>query len=560
MDDRHYREELAALRSLAREFGTAHPDCAALLAAEATDPDVERLLEGTAFLCARMRQRLDDEFPALAHDLLDLLWQRHLLPHPSCTLLRFTPLPHAREAVTVPEGAVVESDPIDGTRCRFVTSAATRTVPLTGGSCAWHPDGIRAAFTVPEGADMPSLLGAPLRLHLLGDPAAARWMRWRLATGLRGVTVRRDGHCAMLPASALRLAGTDELESLLPGEPGPRRLRLISELVAFPAKFLAIDLVGLDRLDLLAGAVSFELVLELAPCTEAPPPGLVELAAGCVPAVNVFAAESEPIMVDSAIDRIPLRAHGDPRHLEVFDVQAVEASLRDGREPRRFVPAHRRLAGEQAPGWRVRREPRCDGDGGDAWLLLDGIDAIDDASPIVISSMLRCTNRSLPTRVAAADIRHLGSGCPAGVRVTCVVGPTRPQAAPASSAWHGLATEHLALHAGPVADAGALRRMLALAGRGDPSAAARWIAAIDGLRVKDTMRWLDGLPVRGAETTLTFADAPGIATADLHLLASVLDVALADASGLNRFHRLRIELANGGGWRHGDRLGAVGLA
>ena len=76
MFQRYYQDELSYLRELGREFAAAHPALAHSLAEEGADPDVERLLEGFAFLGAQIRQKLDDEFPELTHSLLEMLYPR----------------------------------------------------------------------------------------------------------------------------------------------------------------------------------------------------------------------------------------------------------------------------------------------------------------------------------------------------------------------------------------------------------------------------------------------------------------------------------------------------
>ena len=64
----YYDRELNAIRRLAAEFAIAHPKIAGRLRLSpdsADDPHVARLLEGIAFLAARVHHRLDDEFPEL---------------------------------------------------------------------------------------------------------------------------------------------------------------------------------------------------------------------------------------------------------------------------------------------------------------------------------------------------------------------------------------------------------------------------------------------------------------------------------------------------------------
>ena len=82
----HYQNELAQLRRLANEFAQTNPALAPLLGIDsASDPDVERLLEGVAFLTGMVRQRLDDEFPEFIQELAQLLYPHYLQPLPCMT-------------------------------------------------------------------------------------------------------------------------------------------------------------------------------------------------------------------------------------------------------------------------------------------------------------------------------------------------------------------------------------------------------------------------------------------------------------------------------------------
>ncbi|MCA9423339.1 MAG: type VI secretion system baseplate subunit TssF, partial [Nitrospira sp.] len=75
---KYYEDELAYLREMGREFSNANPDLARYLGAPGGDPDVERFLEGVAFLTSKVRAKLDDEFPELTHGLMGMLWPHYL--------------------------------------------------------------------------------------------------------------------------------------------------------------------------------------------------------------------------------------------------------------------------------------------------------------------------------------------------------------------------------------------------------------------------------------------------------------------------------------------------
>lgn len=110
----YYQSELTALRRLGRRFAERNPALAPFLGQNGRDPDVERLLEGFAFLTGRLRQKLDDELPELTHSLMHLLWPNYMRALPSFSMLQFEPLPQAGPAQRVPRETPVESRPVDG--------------------------------------------------------------------------------------------------------------------------------------------------------------------------------------------------------------------------------------------------------------------------------------------------------------------------------------------------------------------------------------------------------------------------------------------------------------
>ena len=120
---KYYLAELGFLREMGREFAAAYPEVAHMLAEEGADPDVERLLEGVAFLTGQIRQKLDDEFPEIVHTLTDLLVPEYLRPIPASSILQFTPLPNLlRERQRIARGTEVASVPVEGTGMGFSKS------------------------------------------------------------------------------------------------------------------------------------------------------------------------------------------------------------------------------------------------------------------------------------------------------------------------------------------------------------------------------------------------------------------------------------------------------
>ena len=82
----YYRTNLEHLRELSAEFARQNPKIASRLDMsqhETRDPFVERLLEGAAFLSARVEQKFDDGYPLFLQSLLQKLCPLMAVPLPS---------------------------------------------------------------------------------------------------------------------------------------------------------------------------------------------------------------------------------------------------------------------------------------------------------------------------------------------------------------------------------------------------------------------------------------------------------------------------------------------
>ena len=90
----YYNRELAYVREQGAEFATLFPKVAARLGMrdfEVSDPYVERLLEGFAFMSARIQLKMDAEFPHFSQRLLDLVYPGYLAPTPAMGIALFEP-------------------------------------------------------------------------------------------------------------------------------------------------------------------------------------------------------------------------------------------------------------------------------------------------------------------------------------------------------------------------------------------------------------------------------------------------------------------------------------
>src|SRR5208283_2706799 len=133
MDERllaYYNSELRHVREMAGEFAREFPKIAGRLALDkdakdiCPDPYVERLIEGFAWLAARVHLKMDAEFPRFTQSLLEMVYPHYLCPVPSMTVVRFDPEPTESAlaaGVPVPRGTLLRGNVGKGslTACTF---------------------------------------------------------------------------------------------------------------------------------------------------------------------------------------------------------------------------------------------------------------------------------------------------------------------------------------------------------------------------------------------------------------------------------------------------------
>ena len=91
---KYFNTELYYLREAAAKFAEKNPQIAQQLSLEGftcSDPYIERLLEGFAYLAARVHYELDSEFDKFTQILLNNIYPDYLMPFPSASIVNFKP-------------------------------------------------------------------------------------------------------------------------------------------------------------------------------------------------------------------------------------------------------------------------------------------------------------------------------------------------------------------------------------------------------------------------------------------------------------------------------------
>ena len=579
----YYDRELVAIRQLAAEFAESHPKIAGRLrlsAGSVDDPHVERLLEGVAFLAARVHHRLDDDFPELTDALLGVLYPHYLAPTPSCAIARFTCQPDLLAPLRLPSGRELDSEPVRGESCRFRTAYPVTLWPI-------EIENVRLSGLPLAAPDNPRAAGAAavLRISLVCVRSATTFTE--LGVDSVRVFLRASGNVALrlyelLCANAISVALADSAVDPTPVILGPETIqpigfapdegllpwparsfsgfRLLTEYFAFPEKFLFLEFKGLDAKTLLASGNRLEIFVYLnraVPELErAIDKGVLVL--GCTPILNLFAQACEPIALSHT--EVEYRIIPDvrrPASLEVWSIERVRETRPDGTH-RPWRPFYRlterdREAGASAGHYHAAR--RDSGPLGGTEMYLTPYDPEFDAqapADSVLSVDATCLNRDLPGELpfgGGHPTLHLVEGSTAIAHVACLTAPTRTLRTPVRERGFWRLVSHLSLgHLSVVGGddgAAALREILRLYDLRDLPETRSAIAGLAGVAATPGTARVPGSRLgafcRGLDVTLEFEQQAWQASG-LYLLASVLDRFLALHATVNSFVRTRVVL------------------
>ncbi|MCI3909422.1 type VI secretion system baseplate subunit TssF [Pseudomonas viridiflava] len=585
----YYQDELAALRHLGRRFSERNPALAPFLGQSGRDPDVERLLEGFAFLTGRLRQKLDDELPELTHSLMSLLWPNYLRPLPSVSMLQFEPLLRSGPAVLVERSTPVESDPVGEHICRFRTCFATEVLPLELKDLCHSPtsDGatLKLSFVMSCEGHMGELELKRLRLHLAGDRHVSRSLYLGLMRKLEGITLSlldADGHALEdgrgntiefnIPVSEVQAVGFAEEEALIPYPFNTfRGYRYLQEYFFFQDKFMFVDVMGLGVLGALPDPVlkrahGIQLALKIKGAEiQRLRPTLDNVKLYCTPIVNLFNQDALPILVDAKRDDyLLIPSRDDLDSCAVYSVDRVTGwqSGGLGYQDYALFESFEHDSGQGSkkgrPFYSARQRPSMQYDGLDTYLSFDHRSA---EYPETVSVELTCTNHDLPLQINAGGICRSCDGTPDFLRFKNITPATPSYAPPVTRDFLWRVISNMSLNYLSLANIDALKIILEtydLPRYHDQQAeraSQHLLNGLESISHRPADRLYKGRPVRGVKTELIINPDGYGGEGTLFLFASVLNEFFALYASLNSFHELNVKSTHGERYEWTPRMG-----
>ncbi len=557
MLNRYFQEELANLRELASEFSREHPALAPMLKGPSTDPDVERLLEGVAFLAGLLREKIDDEFPEIIQGLLQLVFPHYLRPLPSTTIMAFAPKPSLKQAYTVPRGVTAASKEISGTRCLFRTCYDIEVHPLKVTDAAIEqqpgkPPSIRLSLEL-TALDLSTWEPEKLRFHLAQEYGEAANLHLLLMKHLKRVSIepKQGGRGTTLTPDHVTPVGFGEDEALIPYPPQSfPGYRVLQEFFILPHKFLFFDLNGLERWKNRGDGTAFDIVFELADAPVAPPRARAEdFVLFASPAINVFPQYADPITIDHRRNEYRVSTGGARRgHYQVYSVDRVSGYAQGMVQEIEYKPFE--LFGTRKtedPVYHVsfRRSPI--GNTIDALVSLTYPREKSAPGQETLSMDITCTNGELADNLQSGDVSHPTSDSPELLSFRNIRPTTMSVLPPLGDTllWRFLSLYSLNYFS--IADTENLRTLLGLhifSETRDQSAAfanMKRVEGVEAMEVADADRLVRGFVLRGKNIRLDIRSDHFASDGDLFLFGSVLDNFLSSYTSLNCFSSVSIK-------------------
>jgi len=604
MDSRllnYYEKELRYLREMGGEFAREFPKIAGRMALDefaCADPYVERLLEGFAFLAARVQLKVDAEFPRFTQSLLQTIYPQYLSPTPSMCVVQFQPPPNDPGLIPgfkVPRSSSLKSIAGRGERtaCEYRTAHDVTLFPIVVEEASYLTRELSELDLTPATAGLPRGINAAIKLRLrctlgsafkeigaedltffirgTGDTQVRLYEQlFAHAKAISLQPVRKPVNWRQIirvtPGHGLERVGFEDNEALLPYTHRCfHGYRLLHEYFAFPQRYLFFKLTGLGAgirqcadpvIDVVILLDNTDLNLENAV-------DATNFSLFCTPAINLFPKRCDRIHVSDRFSEfhvVPDRTR--PQDFEVYEVTGVTGFGETSSEQRQFMPFYsaRDFDQDGAAYYTVNRMPRAASEseqrngrrskyaGSEVYLSLV------DAKSAPFSGDLRqlgiealCTNRDLPLFLpvgqAQSDFVSDGGGPIQSIR--CVSGPPtqpKPSHAEGQTAWRLIS--HLSLNYLSLVDgergqgAVGLRELLSLyADLTEPHVRKQ----IDGIKSVASAPVIRRIPLpgpvvfgRGVQETVTLDEAAFEGTGAF-LLGAVLEYFFNKAVGINSF-------------------------
>ncbi|MGA1846957.1 type VI secretion system baseplate subunit TssF [Deferribacter abyssi] len=571
---KYYQQELSNLREFAKEFSKKHPSAAPLLSAETSDPDVERLLEGVAFLTALLRKKIDDDLPELIHNLAEIIFPHTLRPIPSASIVSFTPKVVLQEKLIIKKDVLLASNPVGETTCMFKTCFDLEVHPLKIESVKTVKEvGQKVKIVLKLNSKIPlsQLDIEKLQFFLGGSFAVSSELFMLLDTKLSRIIIKptQNGEMCVLDKRDLLPSGFSLENALIPfPEHVFSGFRMLEEYFILPHKFLFWEINGWKKWKNRGNGTSFEIIFEFENISSTFPKVSEEnFILYATPVINIFPMEAEPVSFDHTKDKILIRpATEDLEYTQVYEVTEVTGYVEGSLEEIKYEPFNAFSDINEQKGVYHTIYTISPTTGKPKTYIRILYSDESKLSKQTLTVKLLCTNGEVPEKLRLGDICKPTISCPELVTFRNIIPVTSPiePLLQKNKLWDFLS--HLSLNLSSFANVEGVKKLLTFYAFPDSkdkikvSANLKKIEGIESIEIKPANRLVHGFMLMGTEIELTVRKDSFASFGDLYLFGSVLSEFFNQYSQLNSFTSLKIrDVITGDTIRWKEKIGKKSL-
>lgn len=479
-----YNRELSMLYERSAEFAAEFPGIADRLGGllrDNIDPAVAGLLEGTAFLAARVQLKIDDEFSNFTTELLEQIFPDALAPVPSIMLVEANPLFENEEmakGLVFKAGENLDARFVDADQrvsCGFRLCTSLEIWPLKLLELAYHDSpahltslgqdvtestraGLQMIITRPQTKEksygLSELELDELPVYLTGDLPYAVALYEQIHCDLKRVSLRyldRNGDAVFmrLNPDTIKQIGFNNNERLLPRNTalfdGFAQLR---EAFIFPRKYLGFRLTGLKNKLAQMNGNEFQIIFEFghANNTLSARVNVDHARLNTTTAINLFEESASQLRLDEKRHEYVVTPNSSPiTHYEIHKIIEVFAHYNETETRLKVHPLYalpdKKISPNQALYYTAKRKQRRLTEqetrfgqqhryrGTETFIALYEPPQTSDenrASRLQINTL--CSNRHLPEYLPIAEAKddfHMAGN--SEISLACVAGPTPPR-------------------------------------------------------------------------------------------------------------------------------------
>jgi len=304
MNIEYFNQQMRSLNDQAQSFAEQYPEHAQMLNLKELrdkDPYVERLLEGVAFLTAQIHERIDADVPEISETFLQQLWPSMLRPVPSLVMMQYQGEISSKTQV-FKKGVEFKSKAVgyEKTICRFTSTEDLTVNPIELNHVEWASKmngnaSLVFSFKLMDKVSIESLDLSKITLFIQTEQYLSSELVYAFTERLISAKV-----VAGKTTQKISIESNINKYDLLPDEHREfSGFHLLHQYFSFPEKnnFLTFSGINSKLFEKEDKQFSIEIETDFN-FSKSHKLSKEHFILHCVPAINLYAATSEPIMLE----------------------------------------------------------------------------------------------------------------------------------------------------------------------------------------------------------------------------------------------------------------------